>query len=130
MNLVYRQFIKFAIVGVINTGIDFFSYIALTRLSDFWFEHKIGATAVSFLLAVVNSYLMNKYWTFNNHSKNHHNQFSKFFVVSAMGLGMNVLFFNLLLPLEINDIVIKVIVVGIVLFWNFLANKFWTFADK
>ncbi len=130
MKLMYRQFIKFAIVGTSNTAIDFLIYAALTRLWEYWFDHKILASTIAFIIATVNSYSWNKYWTFRNKNQDHRVLFAKFFVVSSIGLGINVGIFSMLLPSGMNDIMIKILAIVVVLFWNFLANKFWTFAEK
>lgn len=129
MQTVYRQFIKFAIVGTSNTAIDFAIYTALTRLSAYWFNHKIGAAALAFVMATINSYVWNKYWTFKNTSDKHHIQLIKFVTVGAIGLLFNVLIFWLLLPLGWYDLGVKGLAIILVLFWNFTINKLWTFAE-
>lgn len=130
MQTVYRQFLKFVLVGTSNTLIDFAIYTALTRLSVFWFNHKIGAAAIGFLIATVNSYIWNKYWTFKNKSDQHHIQSIKFFIVGVAGLGFNVVIFWLLLPLGWYDLFVKGIAIVIILFWNFTINRIWTFAER
>lgn len=130
MRTVYRQFIKFAIVGTSNTAIDFAIYTALTRLSFFWFNHKIEAAAFGFIIATANSYFWNKYWTFKNVNTNYHVQLIKFLIVGLCGLGLNIFIFWLLLPLGWYDLFVKCIAIIFVLFWNFTINKLWTFAES
>lgn len=126
----YWQFGKFAVVGVINTSLDFLVYTSLTRLFDFWDEHKVLATSVAFLIANLNSYLLNKFWTFSDTEKKYHIQYSKFLIISLVGLGLTDLIFSLALWAHIYDLLAKLIPIPIVLLWNFLANKFWTFKNR
>ncbi len=61
----FKQFIKFLIVGTNNTGIDF---LILNLLMFSFGIYKgpplIFFNIISFSLAVINSYLINRYWTF------------------------------------------------------------------
>ncbi|MDP3970719.1 MAG: GtrA family protein [bacterium] len=122
------QFVKFCITGTINAGIDFLVYLGLTRYFDFWENRLVMATGVAFVIANINSYIMNKYWTFRDPNGRHKIQYPKFFAVSLVGLAINLaVFYYLVHVLMIDDILSKVIVAAIVLVWNFFANKFWTF---
>ncbi len=85
------QIIKFAVVGVINTAVDlgvlniliFMTSIA----SGFYFS---VFKAISFTVAVINSYYMNKYWTFAAKGQKKEREFSQFFLVSVAGIIINV----------------------------------------
>ena len=123
----FFQFMRFVVVGFINTGIDFCTYLLLTRFVDYFDTHKVIATSIAFVMAATNSYFMNKFWTFRDPSKEYGTQYLKFFSVSLIGFGLNAGMFYVLLEFGLFDILAKVITIGIVLFWNFLANKFWTF---
>lgn len=121
------QFGKFAFVGLINTGLDFLVYAGLTRFFLFWEDHKVFATSIAFFIANLNSYVLNKYWTFQNKEKKHHLQYSKFLIISLIGLGLTDLIFYLALHLGLYDLLAKLVPIPLVLLWNFLANKYWTF---
>ena len=83
---------KFLIVGVINTAINL---VVLNLLilataqgrSGIWFT--IYQT-IGFLLATVNSYLLNKYWTFDGTKNKSVSEYTVFFFVSFVGLLLNV----------------------------------------
>ena len=124
----FKQFSRFAITGSINAAIDFLVYLGLTRLFHFWSNHLVWATTLAFITANINSYLMNRYWTFQSRTMPSTVEYTKFFIVSIIGLSINVLIFHYLVYwFEIHDIYAKVIVAGIVLIWNFSINKLWTF---
>lgn len=58
--------IRFGLVGVVNTSIDF----ALFAVLFYGVEWPLlAANAAAYSVAVVNSYLLNKYWTFGDTSR-------------------------------------------------------------
>lgn len=121
------QFIKFGIVGGINTLIDFSVYIFLTRLFTFWSHHLVFATVVAFLCAAVNSYILNKRWTFQNEREDHHILFTKFLVVTASSFLIYSTLFATLVHLGFYDLYVKVLLVAFVAVWNFVFSKFWVY---
>lgn len=129
-----RQFVKFAVVGVIGTLIDVGIYNILAILCAY---NIYISRSISFTLAATNNYILNRVWTFKSKDKRVARQFGKFFVISLVGLGLNLLIMKMLedvvSPIE-NEIIRKnvpvIIAILIVLFWNFFANKYWTFKQK
>ena len=129
MPIIFAQFTRFVITGSMNAMIDFTVYLGLTRFFDFWHYHLALATGVAFIVANTNSYFMNKYWTFTSRTKRNITEYGKFITVSMIGFTINILtFYFLVAQLGVHDLVAKVVVVGIVLMWNFTVNKFWTFS--
>ena len=59
------QFIRFGIVGVLNTIIDFGLFAILYFVGE-W--HVIVANTTAYAVAVLNSYFLNKVWTFKDES--------------------------------------------------------------
>jgi len=57
----FWQFVKFNIVGILNTVVDFLVYTALTELLHLVY---IPAKIISYTCGVVNSYIFNTSWTF------------------------------------------------------------------
>lgn len=131
MSSLFWQFFRFCVTGTINTVVDFIVYLGLTRSFAYWENHLVLATGISFVVASTNSYVMNKYWTFKDKFGKHVIQYPKFITVALIGLSINVgLFYVFVHLVHINDIASKVLVAGVVLFWNYLANKLWTFSIK
>jgi putative flippase GtrA len=89
-----KQLVRFAVVGVINTGLDL---VVLNLLIAATGKGKDGIyytifKGVSFLVALTNSYFMNKYWTFAGQgTSNKVIEISEFIIVSAIGFVINVL---------------------------------------
>lgn len=91
-NLIIKQAVKFVLVGGLNTLID----LGVLNLLIFITGIASGAgysvfKGISFIVAVINSYFLNKLWTFkSNGVVNKSREFSQFFVVSLIGFGINV----------------------------------------
>lgn len=121
-----HQFLRFGIVGVGNTAIDFALYISLTRVLG---VDRLVANALSVAGAMLFSYFCNKCWTFRSRHTKIFPEAFKFLTVNVLYyVGNNALFFIFVSLLKFPDISSKIIVVGIGLIWNFFAHKHWTFS--
>lgn len=86
------QLSRFLAVGVLNTGVD----LAVLNVETILTGIKDGSgyavqKGLSFFVAVVFSYFLNKRWTFQDTSTTQRTKkFSQFFVVSIMGAVVNV----------------------------------------
>ena len=122
----FKPFLKYCVVGVSGTAVD---VGALYIFIEYFNLPLLTATTLAFLLAVVNNFILNKIWTFENKSKNYKKLFIKFLIVSLVGLILtNASMYTLVEIAGIWYIYSKLITSGIVLTWNFLGNKFWTFS--
>lgn len=86
----FKQLGRFTVVGVLNTIVDF--AVLNVLISAFSVSGGIQADVfkgISFIFAVINSYYWNKYWTFQVVKKTR-NEFLEFLAVSALGFGINV----------------------------------------
>src|SRR5690348_3715899 len=88
---VVAQFLRFVVVGIINTAINF---IVLNLLSYIFHvtkgENIIWITAVAFIVATTNSYFMNKLWAFKDKSTGDGGRKpTLFLLVSLIGLAIN-----------------------------------------
>ncbi len=119
------RLLKFGVVGLAGMAIDFsITWLCKEKLR----LNKYLANSLGFCLAVTNNFLLNRYWTFENNTQSFTAQFIKFMLVSVSGLLIN----NLLLYLFIKKIrsnfyLLKLIVIGLVFFWNYFVNFLFTF---
>lgn len=140
-----RRFLRFLVVGVFGALVDFGIFNLLNHLLD---VPVVPAGTFSFLAAVTSNFLWNRYWTYpDSRSKRVLHQFVEFAVINAMGLLIRVPILAFVTPLVVHffkDLAIfriglnpetmgnnftLAIAVGIVMFWNFFANRYWTYAD-
>lgn len=134
-----KQFSKFVIVGGINTGIDVVILRVLVGVTGI--TGGIGIVvlnAISFSVAVVNSYFMNKFWTFEDKTRTNQEsfKFSQFFIVSLIGISLNsgvvyaiTTFTQPMFGLSPANwvIIAKLIATGVSLVWNFVGYKLFVF---
>lgn len=131
------QFYKFILVGILNTLIDLGilnGLIFFTGIAAGWeFSFFKG---VSFTAAVINSYFLNKFWTFQKKEGGGAAEFGQFLIISVAGLGVNVgvasLFVNIIGPQggispQIWANVGAVAAIGFSTIWNFVLYKFFVF---
>lgn len=132
-----RQFVKFGIVGFINTLVDWAIYYPL-KISFGNFlpnlslqEAKQVAKAISFIFSAISSYAMNRKWTFRSANKNVSAEALKFGSVAIVGLLINnlVLYFATSI-LGWRDIFGLILATAAATLWNFFVNKKWTFQQN
>ena len=139
-----ERFLKFAFVGISGTVIDFGVFNLLLHMQF----NSIIASTISFIVAVFNNFYWNRNWTYPE-SKIHPiaPQLIKFSLVSLVGLLIRTTLYKLIERPSINfaegmlreNILFSSEVVGknislafviiIVLFWNYLVNRFWTYKN-
>ena len=124
-----RPFIRFCLVGLANTAIDFTFYISLTRGWGFWQKNYLVANALVFITANIFSFVLNKSWTFKNlEYKNYYWQYGKFFLVSLFSLLIiEATLFTLVEFLQVYDLLAKVVGIALSLLLTFKLHKSWTF---
>ncbi len=130
-----ERFFRFAMVGGIGTVVDFGVLILLKEVIGL---PLIIANSLSYLAGVSNNFTLNRLWTYPEaRTKAVWRQFLQFLLVSTAGLLLNNLIVGLLAaPLgtllnmpDTGYLAAKVLATGLVVFWNFTANRLWTFSD-
>ncbi len=104
------------------------------------------AGTISFIAAIISNFLWNRYWTYpDSRSKSTRRQFVMFLLVSLAGILIRVPIITflhepltnlfslvpILVPyaVRLGENAALAISVIIVLFWNFFANRYWTYSD-
>ncbi len=120
-----KQFIKFGLIGVLNTLIDLIAYIFFTRIL-FW--HYLVAALFAFIISASSSFILNSYWTFEVLQEKIKLRYAKFLLVALGGLCLTELFLYILVDkFYWFDLWAKIFTVLIVVNWNFFLQKYWTF---
>ena len=120
------EFVKFGLVGVLNTGIHLLILYCLTEFLGFYY---VLASVIGFLVAVTNSFFINTFWTFKKDlNSNAGFKYSKFFIISALAAFVN---FSLLFVIteyfHVWYIFSQLMATFFSLVINFMGNKFWTY---
>jgi putative flippase GtrA len=127
-----KQFVKFAVVGgigtIVNLAVLKLTLVVWSRFDPTTpFVVEALASGLAFAVAVVNNYLLNRWWTFRSTGPIH-TEFGKFFVVSLAGLGLNELAFWLFRArLDLHVLLSQLLAIVCVLPFNFAVNKLWSF---
>lgn len=122
----FLQIIKFGLAGLLGMAIDFgITWVGKEKLK----LNRYLANAIGFSVAVTNNYLINRIWTFSSTNVHWGVEFSKFFLVSLIGLCLNTAIIFLFHQRQngMNFYLAKCVAVAIVFIWNFTANLFFTF---
>jgi putative flippase GtrA len=82
-----ERFFKFLVVGTIGFVVDFGT---LTLLKETTSLATVVANTISFTMAVISNFTLNRYWTYpDSRSKSIMSQMGQFVVVSIIGLAIN-----------------------------------------
>lgn len=138
------RFFKFAAVGALGSIIDFGVMNLLTQA----FSMKlVWAGTISFICAVVNNFIGNRYWTYpESRSRHILHQLGMFFLVNLAGIAIRIPILHFaepplekfakttaLVTLASPETIAKNatlgLAIGIVLIWNFFINRYWTYND-
>ena len=121
----FTRFVKFCLVGATCAAIDFGITIwAKEKLK----QNKFVANSMGFTASALSNFFLNKHFTFINTNPNVLEQFTKFLGVALVGLAINnslVYFFSE--KRNKNFYSSKILATGVVMFWNFFINYFFTF---
>ena len=116
------QFLKFLVVGVLNTIIFLVVYYSLLNLGVNYIVSNISG----FLVSILNAYFLNSKYVFlkNNNAKN----FLKVFMVYGTTTILSTLLLYLMVDIiKISDKIAQLINLCITTPTNFYLNKFWAF---
>jgi putative flippase GtrA len=121
------EFIRFCVVGVLNTVIDMGLLALLTRLAGF---DPLIANVISFTTGAANSFLLNKYWTFGvgGRGREMATQATRFAVITILVFLIHEgMLFLLHTKLGWLDLLVKALAIGVGVVVGFVGNKWWTF---
>jgi len=120
------QFLSFALIGMVGTGVHYLVLIALVSGAG---VAPVIATSAGAVCGAITNYLLNYRLTFRSR-KRHSEALTKFLLVASSGLAINAAILEAVVRItEWHYLVAQVIATGVVLFWGFVANRFWTFNE-
>lgn len=119
------KFFKFGVVGFSGVFVDFgFTYLC----KEIFKIQKYISNAIGFTMAATSNYFLNRIWTFESHNPEVFTEYSKFLIISMLGLLINTLILWILVNrFKKNFYISKLFAIAIVTVWNFFANITFTF---
>jgi putative flippase GtrA len=140
----WTRFFRFAIVGASGAVVDF----GILNLFTLVFKVAyVPSSVVSFIMAVLNNFLWNRYWTYpDSRSKHVAKQLTQFAIINIIGLairtpllafleGVLIRWFTTILPKDflsptfVGHNIGLAIAILVVMLWNYIANRYWTYND-
>jgi len=122
-----KPIIRFGCVGCLNTLVDFGVF---TLINSFFGINYIVSQILSYSSGTLNSYILNKYWTFNDTktSKKTAKEIVQFIVVNSASLGVSLISLSILMnDSSMNSSFAKIISMVLAQVVNFLGYRFWVF---
>lgn len=145
-----KKFLKFGLIGVLNTLVDFAVFYAMDRwvigrgptLVLLGTAAAIGpylSNAIAYVAANIHSFVWNKLWTFEKRGRVTGGEALRYLATSAgyllistvsLAVFIRVLSLPLLAPLVPEgwtNLLAKLPTACVTIFYNYLMNKFWVF---
>jgi putative flippase GtrA len=89
----------------------------------------VVSSTLGFIVGALVNYVLSYYYVFRSGSS-HPRTITKFFTVASFGLGLNTfVLWSATYGLRLHYLVGQVLATGIVVIWNFIGNKWWTFRE-
>lgn len=145
-----KKFLKFGLIGVLNTLVDFVVFYVMDR----WLIREgptlvlLGMSIVAgpyisnffaYVVANLNSFFWNKFWTFQKKDRVTGGEAGRYLVTSAgyllistVSLAVFIRIFSLplfggVIPESWINLLAKLPTACVTIFYNYLMNKFWVF---
>lgn len=120
-SLDFRRMLKFGVVGVSNTAIDFILYVLLTNTFALW---PIISNIASYTVGVANSFVLNRIWTFadREYLDGLAHQLSMFLLSNVSGLLLSTISIWLAL-FWLDPVPAKAVSILFTLLWNYWFTK-------
>jgi len=143
------QVIKFGAIGIMNTAIDYLLFALFFSLCGL---DKSISQVLATAIAMTNSYILNRYFTFGKKGAVKVNEMWKFIIVNLISMSVTIgllyLFYDIWhietvansilsaisIPFNLSDnsavLFCKLVATPFSLAVNFLGNRLWVFASK
>jgi putative flippase GtrA len=126
MRKTLTRFIKFAGVGGVATALQYLMLVGFVQLLS---VAPLPASMGSYLASAGFNYWANYHFTFAATSP-HRKSLPRFAIVAGVGLIINALiFYTCHSGMDFMYFLAQIVATVFVLFWNFFAHHFWSFAD-
>lgn len=122
---------RYAFVGVLNTALD----LALFNLLHYVLGLSVlGANTLSYSIAIAQSFVLNRHWTFADRRDTGHRlgrQFALFVALNLAALGLSNLSLWLLVGwLRLPAYAAKLVAIGVTFVWGYLTSRRYVFRAR
>jgi putative flippase GtrA len=118
------QWLRFALVGVSNTLLYAAAYVWLDRIG----VHYVLASSLAFAVAVLNSYVLNRRWTFRSQARRAP-ELARFLCAQLLGAAASLSLLAALVELGgLNPLAAQVVAFPVASLISFALSREWAFA--
>jgi putative flippase GtrA len=118
----YGQFLKFCMIGVVNTTISLVVFYILLRFD----MHYLLSSSIAYCVGLLNGYIFSSSFVFQQ--KHNVKQVIKFISVNTSSLLINLLILYFLVKVgEVSNLHAQLFATIFNVIYNFTLNKWWTF---
>jgi putative flippase GtrA len=123
----FIQFMRFCTVGLVNTAVDCTAFFILTSGG----VPYLLAQVLSYSAGVINSFFLNRQWTFQVTRKANSSEFTKFIIVNGFSLLISAGLLFILHDVNHLDLWLsKLAATGGSIVVNYTGSRIWVFAKK
>ncbi len=133
------QFVKFGMVGVMNTLIDYAAYFVSLKIFEYFnlFGDKayLPSSFIGFAVSVSNAFYWNDKYVFAKGEDETRSRFQSYvktvssYAVTGLGLK-TILLWLFITVIGMSNVLAPVLIIFIIVPINFLLNKLWAFRTK
>lgn len=131
-----KQLLQFGLVGGLNTLLDLLVLNTLLLLFPTTSTLTLLTyNALAFSVGAINSFLLNKYWTFGHRQRTTLKELSRYMIAALCGIGWSTLVLwlasTVFHPLGVNSTLwtnaAKIVAIGSNAFLSYLGMRLWVF---
>ncbi|PKM76651.1 MAG: hypothetical protein CVU90_11215 [Firmicutes bacterium HGW-Firmicutes-15] len=121
------QFLSFCLVGLGNTAVDFTVFFLLNLAG----VPYLFAQMISYSSGIVNSFILNRKWTFRLTYNTNVIEVAKFIIVNGLSLLVSSCLIYILHDInQMNLWIAKIAATGVGIAVNFIGSRLWVFAGN
>ena len=122
-----KTFMKFGVVGVVNTVLSLIIYYICIAINDDWY---LAGTILGYIISSIVGYFLNKLMVFKRPDIKHSKSLPRYYVVYASALLLNVLLIELWINgLHISSWIAPILTLCFTVPYNFILSRLWVFSD-
>jgi putative flippase GtrA len=119
----WLQLVRFLAVGASGYVVNLLVF-ALATVGGL---HYIPAAVMAFVVAWMNNFMLNRYWTFRARGDGMVLQGLRYFLVSVVALGANLIILHLLVQSGLVELLAQAIAIVLVTPLSYLLSRRWSF---
>lgn len=119
----WMQLGRFLVVGTSGYVVN----LAIFSIALLLGAHYIPAAIIAFIVAWMNNFMLNRYWTFRAHAEAMVGQGARYLAVSVVALIANLIILQLLVDAGLGETLSQAIAIVLVTPLSYLLSRRWSF---